>query len=210
MLGGRRPSLQLRPAEIEEINVLAALVFGDESQASTVAGMRLFRIDSVDDALELNRVMITSTESWRSTTVADLGSALAGMVQVGGTSMAFSSEVVDLAQRFYGPAFESVLGPRLAAQARVQASYPPDCLRVSEIHVEPRHRGQGIGSALMSHIVESARSDGFLALGLQTLTTNPARGTFETWGFQVAATTADPEFEALTGASGYHLMLRDL
>jgi len=202
--------MDLRPATADEIGVLAALVFGEETQASTVAGMQLFGIETIDDALELNRVMISSTESWRSTTVADLGDSIGGMVQVGEASMAFTPEVVELAQRFYGPDFETVLGPRLAAQGRVQASYPPDCLRISEIHVEPARRGKGIGSALMNHVISAASSDGFTSLGLQTLTSNPARQTFETWGFRVATTTTDAEFEAFTKASGYVLMLRDL
>ncbi len=131
-------------------------------------------------------------------------------MQTGEASMAFTPAVVEFAQRLYGSDFESVLGTRLAAQARVQASYPPDCLRVSEIHVAPEKRGQGLGAALMSHVVASAREAGFASLGLQTLTTNPARVAFEAWGFQVTSTTADAGFEALTGASGYHLLLRDL
>ncbi|MEM9748827.1 MAG: GNAT family N-acetyltransferase [Actinomycetota bacterium] len=202
--------MELRPASVDDIGDLATLVVGDPTQASTVAAMRLFALDGVEDALELNRVMIASTESWRSTTVADLDGAVGGMVQVGEASMAFTPDMIDLAHRLYGPDFQSVLGPRLAAQARVQASYPSGCLRVSEIHVRPEHRGAGVGSALMNHIAGSASNDGFTSLGLQTLTTNPARERFEAWGFHVIATTTDPEFESLTGASGYHTMQREL
>ena len=202
--------MELRPASVDDIGDLATLVGGDPTQASTVAAMRLFALDGVEDALELNRVMISSTESWRSTTVADLDGAVGGMVQVGDASMAFTPEVVDLAHRLYGPDFQAVLGPRLTAQARVQASYPSGCLRVSEIHVRPEYRGDGIGAALISQIAAFAATEGFTSLGLQTLTTNPARATFEAWGFHVVATTTDPEFESLTGASGYHTMQRDL
>lgn len=201
--------MELRAAGSSEIGLLAGLVIGDASQASTVAGMRLFGLERLEDALELNRVMIASTESWRSTTVADVD-GVTGMVQVGEASMAFTPDVVELARRFYGDDFQTVLGPRLVAQARVQTSYPSGCQRVSEIHVAPRRRGEGIGSALMSQVAEIAQDEGFTSLGLHTLTTNPARRVFEAWGFEIADTVTDPGFEELTGASGYHLMLRAL
>ncbi len=202
--------MELRPAGPEEISVLAELVLGDESQASTVAGMRLFGLESAKDTLELNRVMITSTGSWRTTTVADLGDGIGGMVQVGEASMAFTPEVVTLARRLYGDGYQSFLGPRLAAMGRVQATYRPEWLRIAEIHVAPEHRGKGVGSALIGHVAGEAAGAGFASMALQTLTNNPARQAFEAWGFGIAATITDPEFEALTGAAGNHLMLRDL
>ena len=72
--------MHLRPATIDDIPAIADLVVGDESQASTRAGMRLFGIETRADALELNRVMISSTQSWESTTVAE-DDGLVGMIQ---------------------------------------------------------------------------------------------------------------------------------
>ena len=202
--------MELRPATTTDIARLAELVLGEISQASTAAGMRLFGIETAEDALELNRVMIASTGSWESTTVAEVEDGIGGMAQVGEASMAFTPEVIALAHRLYGDEFQAFLAPRLAAQAAVQGSYPPDCLRLSEIHVAPERRGAGIGSALLGHVLAAAAASGMSSVGLQTLTTNPARAAFEAWGFRVVETTTDTAFEQLTGAAGYHLMVRPL
>jgi len=201
--------MELRPAAEDEIGSLARLIVGDPSQATTAAGMRLFALDDLDDVIELNEVMIASTEGWRAMTVAE-ETGLAGLVQVGEAFLAMTPEIVAFAQRLYGDNFQQVLGPRLAAMQRVQTSYPDGCLRISEIHVSPSHQGKGVGTALLEHVVDQAGAEDFKLLGLQTLTTNPARAALEAWGFEVVDTQTDPEFEELTGAAGYHLMLRRL
>ena len=201
--------MHLRPATFDDIPAIADLVVGDESQASTRAGMRLFSIETRSDALELNRVMISSTQSWESTTVAE-DDGLVGMIQVGEASMAFTPEIIGLAHRLYGDGFQAFLGPRLEAQGRVHASYPDGCLRISEVHVAPAQRGHGVGSVLLGAAIDHARNQGFTQLGLQTLTTNPALAAFEAWGFETVETMTDPEFESLTGASGFHLMVRSI
>lgn len=200
----------LRPASEEEINDLAHLVVGDKSQVSTAALMRLFAVEQQADIIELTRIMIASTGGWQSMVVADSGRGPVGLVQVGEAFAAMTPEVAEFARDFYGERFLEFLGPRLAAMERVQAVYPPDCLRIAEIHVAPERRGEGIGSRLLGSVVEQALAEGIRLLGLQTLTSNPARSVFETWGFNVTETRTDLEFEEHSGAAGYHLMLRHL
>lgn len=201
--------MELRPARASDIDALARLILGDPEQPSTLAGMRLFALERIEDALEVNRVMLSSTGGWRSVTVAG-ADAPVGMVQIGASLLALTPEVATLSQRLYGDDFMAVLGPRLAALSRVQADYPDGCLRLSEIHVDPVWRGHGVGTALFDHVLATGRQEGHDRLGLQTLTTNPARTVFESWGFAVVDTRTDAEFEAFTGAAGYHLMLRDV
>ena len=164
----------------------------------------------VADIIELTQVMIASTGGWQSMVVADHGRGPVGLVQLGEAFAAMTPEVVEFAERFYGEGFLEFLGPRLAAMGRVQATYPPDCLLIAEIHVAPQHRGAGIGNSLLGSVVERALAEGVRLLGLQTLTSNPARSVFETWGFNVADTRTDLHFEEYSGAAGYHLMLRHL
>lgn len=200
----------LRPASEDEIDHLARLIVGDKSQASTVALMRLFAVERMADIIELTRVMIASTGGWQSMVVADGGRGPVGLVQAGEAFATMTPEVMEFAERFYGRGFWELLSPRLAAMGRVQATYPPDCLLIAEIHVAPEHRGEGIGNSLLGVVIQRAVTEGALLLGLQTLTNNPARRAFEAWGFKVAGTRTDPDFEEYAGAAGYHLMLRNL
>jgi len=195
--------MQLRAASEHDVTQLARLMGGDPSQASTAAAMRLF------DVIEVNRVMMESTGGWRHVTVADMEGPV-GFIAVGEPFLSMTPEIVELCMRLYGEGFASIIGPRLAALQRVQSTYPPECLRVSEIHIDPGHRRRGIGAALITHAVEGAEREGLDRLGLQTLVGNPARDAFEAWGFEVAETTNDAVFEDLTGAPGYHLMIREL
>lgn len=201
--------MQLRPASTDDIEDLALLIVGEPSQPSTAVGMRLFALGDLDDVIELNRVMIASTDGWRAITVAESEGPV-GMIQLGEAFLSFTPEIAALAQRLYGSDFQQILWPRLDVLQRVKTGYPDDCLRISEIHVSPKHRGEGIGTSLFEHALARANDEGFKRMGLQTLTSNPARDAFEAWGFEVVETKTDPEFELLTGAPGYHLMLREL
>ena len=202
--------MELRPSSHGDIDGLARLVTGEESQPTTVAGMGLFGLERFEDALELSRVMIESTRGWQAMTVADANQAV-GLIQLGEAFLAITPEIVEFAQRVYGADFQQILGPRLAVLEKVQTEYPDGCLQISEIHVSPDHRGEGIGTALMNHAVEVAsNNEEYGVMGLQMLTDNPARDAFEAWGFEVVDTRTDSEFQELTGAAGYHLMLREL
>lgn len=81
---------------------------------------------------------------------------------------AAEDEINDLAQLIVGDKAQASMG-------HVQAVYPPDCLHIAEIHVAPQHRGDGIGDRLLGSVVERAGAEGVRLLGLQTLTSNPAR-----------------------------------
>ncbi len=203
--------MRARSASEDDTDEIARLVVGDAAQASTVALMRLFDLNQVAEALELTRIMTASTESWRSMVIAEGSDGQPiGLVQVGEAFAALTPEVLEFARRVYGENYQEILGPRLAAMALVQAHYPANCLLVAEIHVDLAHRGMGIGRALLDVAVEQALAEGHNLLGLQTLTNNPSRGAFEAWGFVVTETRTDDEFEKYTGATGYHMMLRQL
>jgi GNAT superfamily N-acetyltransferase len=52
------------------------------------------------------------------------------------------------------------------------ATYEPDCLRVNQLLVLPKHQGKGVGTACMEHVIEdAARHD--LPVRLQVLKVNP-------------------------------------
>ncbi|NQV06158.1 GNAT family N-acetyltransferase [bacterium] len=133
-----------------------------------------------------------------------------GFIALHEAFLAMTPEIAALSQRLYGDDFEAVLGPRLAALGRVQSEYPDGCLRVSEIHVDPTRRSDGIGRMLIRAAVEQAVQQNLGRVGLQTLVGNPARHAFEAWGFDLVSTTTDEEFQRLSGAAGYHLMVLDV
>ena len=89
-----------------------------------------------------------------------VGSEPIGMIQMGEALLAVTPEIIGFARRLYGEGFQEVLGPRLGALQRVQSTYPPDSLRVSEIHVSYEARGRGIGTALMDRAVAQAIEEG--------------------------------------------------
>lgn len=201
--------MHIRPADREDIDAIAQLIAGEEDQATTTAAIRLFGLRSYGEAVQMNRVVIESNDGWRSMAVAERSAHLIGVVQVGDPFLAFTSELMDFAEFIHGPDHQAYLGHRLEALARVQVTYPDNSLRISEIHVAPQARNIGVGRELLEWASERADARGASALALQTLTDNPARHTFEKWGFVVADTTTDPHFEDLTGFAGYHLMVRD-
>lgn len=201
--------MELTAATAEDVDALASLIVGDVGQATTVAGMRLFRLERYEDMVEFTRLTIDSTGGWQSMVVAR-GPEPIGMIQMGDALLAMTPEIVGFARRLYGEGFQEVLGPRLGALQRVQSTYPPDSLRVSEIHVSCEARGTGIGTALMDRAMARAVEEKLSFLALQTLTSNPARRSFQAWGFEVVATQTDAAFNELTGASGYHLMVREV
>jgi len=65
---------------------------------------------------------------------------------------------------------------------------------VLAIAVDERHRGQGMGTALLEAVVAGARADGVRALSLSVGRTNPALRLYERLGWQ---TLADPPTRAL-------------
>lgn len=80
----------------------------------------------------------------------------------------------------------------------------------SELHVHPRYRNRGIGSAALDYAEVEAQRLGHRHMSLTTTTTNPARRLYERRGFRVVETRTDPMYERYTGIPGRHLMVKEL
>ena len=81
----------------------------------------------------------------------------------------------------------------------------PEGLTLIELQVHPSRRGQGIGSILLRHIIDSI---GDRSLSLTTRSDNPARRLYERHGFAVTSEKSHRSYERRTGASGRILMTR--
>ena len=100
--------------------------------------------------------------------------------------------------------------PRLRVLSRVQTGIPRGAYKITELHVAPRHRGRGIGTAVLQHAEEHARAGGYPSMALQTWCGNPARRLYERFGFRLAKVVTDEQFEQLTGVAGNQLMVKEL
>ena len=114
------------------------------------------------------------------------------------------------AVRIYGPFLMRKLMPRVNLLGRVQTEAPNGSYRITELHVDPKYRGLGIGMAMLRYAEQVARSEGHSAMALQTWTTNPAKNLYERYGLDVIDTRTDEEFERITGAAGTYLMVKKL
>lgn len=74
-----------------------------------------------------------------------------------------------------------------------------------ELQVHPSRRGEGIGSALLRHVIDSV---GHRPLALTTRSDNPARRLYERFGFSVASEKSHRGYERRTGNKGRILMIR--
>ena len=99
---------------------------------------------------------------------------------------------------------------RLRIHDRVAPAKPAGSFVISEIHVLPEFRGQGIGDAMLHRDEAQARKLGYAQCALHTLASNPARRLYERHGYAIAMTTTDAQFEKLTGVSGNILYVKDL
>jgi ribosomal protein S18 acetylase RimI-like enzyme len=99
---------------------------------------------------------------------------------------------------------------RLLARRRVD--FPPvaGAYHLTQLSVEQRARGRGVGTALLQFVEADARLRQFARISLTTGTANPARQLFERLGFRVIGEKSDRAFEKITGASGRLLMVKDL
>jgi GNAT superfamily N-acetyltransferase len=60
----------------------------------------------------------------------------------------------------------------------------PEVWWILQVQLMPDHQGRGIGAALISGLIDEARSAG-VALKLKVLKTNPARHLYERLGFEI-------------------------
>ena len=81
----------------------------------------------------------------------------------------------------------------------------PEGPKLIELQVHPARRGEGIGAALLEHVIASVAGQ---SLSLTTRSDNPARHLYERHGFTVVAEKDHPAFERRTGAKGRILMVR--
>ncbi len=97
-----------------------------------------------------------------------------------------------------------------ASRRAVDLSPPPGGAHLTELHVHPNHRGEGIGGALLDAVEGAARSQGAPHLSLTTGSSNPARHLYERHGFEVVAERASHRYTRLTGIPGRVLMVKSL
>ncbi len=147
--------------------------------------------------------------NWQSTELALVDETRVGLVQWGRSSMKITPGIVFAALRVLG--LHALLLPaRLRIDSRVSPGKPPGAFIVSELHVVPEHRGQGVGEALLGWAEARARTLGCSQIALHTLTTNPAGALYERCGYQAVMEATDDHFERLTGARGNVLFVKDL
>jgi len=81
----------------------------------------------------------------------------------------------------------------------------PEGPTLIELQVHPSKRGEGIGSILLRHVIDSV---GQRSLSLTTRSDNPARRLYERHGFSVMSEKSHRSYERRTGAKGRILMTR--
>ena len=78
-------------------------------------------------------------------------------------------------------------------------------LRVTAIAVEGTMRGRGVGGSLLGRVIEHARQEGYRAVVLDVVDTNPARRLYERMGFKAVRTS---HLGALTRGAGFSAVTR--
>jgi L-amino acid N-acyltransferase YncA len=99
-----------------------------------------------------------------------------------------------------------------SAKLRPNGGGPASHVANASFVVDPARSGQGIGRALAEHVLDAARSDGYLAMQFNAVVeTNVAA--FALWrslGFAVLATVPAAYRHPVRGLVGLHIMHRDL
>ena len=87
----------------------------------------------------------------------------------------------------------------------------PGDLYLDGIAVAPTHRGQGIGTALMTAFEHRARDNGFATVSLEVIDTNPrARQLYTRFGYHEIATHSMGPFSHLFGFRTTHRMSKPI
>ncbi len=199
-----------RHAAKSDTNRIVEILIGDPEQVTTQVGIKLFGVKNVDQLKMVARSMAKATGNWKFTTVAEQNGQVVGFLQVSEASLKMTLGLVFTAIRVYGILFTRELLPRISLLKRVQTDAPADAYIISEIHVAPEYRGQGLGFELLAHGETEARRLGHTTMALQTWTTNPATQLYERFGFKIVETITDDQFKELTGVAGNNLMLKEL
>ena len=139
-----------------------------------------------------------------------MNNEVVGILQVSDASLQMTPGLFLTAVLLYGPFFMRKLKPRIKLQQRVQTYAPVGAYKIAELHVAPNYRGRGFGKQLLMYAEKDAQATGYSLMALQTWTSNPAKAFYERFGFTIADTRTDEEFERLTGTAGNHLMIKEV
>jgi len=202
--------LSFRPATAADSDLLADLVLGEPGQETTRVAMCLYGMADIEKARQLFRMLWSAAENWKLSELAIVDGEVAGVLQTGRSSTRVTVGVIAAAVRSLGPVALLRMPGRLRLQRRVTPEKPDGACIVSELHVAPEFRGQGLGQRMLTHAEEDALAVGCATMALHTLTTNPARRLYERCGYEAAAERTDTDFERLTGASGNVLYVKRL
>jgi ribosomal protein S18 acetylase RimI-like enzyme len=131
---------------------------------------------------------------WRNHVVATMGDEVVGVgaAYSGRTALPFMLAAARQILGHAGP----VAGPGVIWRGlRTERVIPPPVARnllyLGHLGIDPRYRGQGIGAALVAHLVEGAADRGFTRAGLDVSVANPrAQALYERLGFRVTAEQA--------------------
>lgn len=202
--------LDFEPATEADSDRLSDVIVGAPDQLTTQVGMRVFGITDFDKARRLWRIINRREEAWRQCTLAKMQNETVGVLMTEPLDVSISVSLLTRALLMFGPLWLARLPRRLKIQQRVHTDRIEGAFNVSELHVAPAARGSGIGAALLVEAEGQARAAGHRSMTLQVLTENPAINLYERFGFEIVHTRTDADFEALTGCSGNHRMLKRL
>ena len=194
------PTVQLRPGiaegQLEAAAILYDEAFGAKFQAA---------IASRDDRLQL----FEQTFLREFAICANRGSELVGLA-------GFHTSEGSLTGGIGWTELEAHLGFFRALRAAVvfgfyERSLKPGELLMDGIAVREDHRGQGIGTRLLSEIVQYARDHAYQSVRLDVIDTNPgARRLYERTGFTVVKSESFPYLRWLFGFGGVTTMSLEL
>ncbi len=91
---------------------------------------------------------------------------------------------------------------RVRLRTQLDFPIPEGSLHVVEVHVDPEHRGCGIGTRLLRHAEQRAVELGCTRLNLTTALANRARLLYEKEGFRRVSVKTVAGYEAVTGTPG--------
>ncbi|HEV8573550.1 MAG TPA: GNAT family N-acetyltransferase [Dehalococcoidia bacterium] len=200
--------LILRAATPGDTNRIADIIHGEPGVEAVAL------LGGAEHARALGMAIVrlpNSPQGWRRTVIAEANRKVVGIIQAGHQAeFRLSPRLVYVALHLLGPIGVLRAVPRMRARRRVEQCAPDGAYHIEEIHVDPRHRGRGIGGALLDYAASEARRRAFEQMSLTTTTVNPARRLYERHGFRIVETKTDAAYERYTGIEGRHLMVKEL
>ncbi len=194
-------ALTFRPAHADEAVLVADIVFGAPDQLGRQVMSRIYELADLEPLRPLFRRIWRDSDNWSRTTLAVDGNEVVGVIQLGSSKPRVTIGAGWLALRtFRWRTLKLWRGMQL--HGTVSVPPPAGALLLSELHVAPGRRGEGIGSELLNRVDAIARERGYSAIALQTYVTNPARRLYERHGYCVFDQKLDEEFARVTGVGG--------